>query len=77
MSGSFESVRWNARVHRLDLGLYSHPKESQEMESEPLLTPMEKSPLPEAQRRVEPTMLHHTVQSNTLLTELFWPFKQM
>ena len=26
MSGSFESVRWNARVHRLDLGLYSHPK---------------------------------------------------
>ena len=27
MSGSFESVRWNARVHRLDLGLYSHPKE--------------------------------------------------
>ena len=27
MSGSFESVRWNARVHRLDVGLYSHPKE--------------------------------------------------
>ena len=27
MSGSFESVRWNASVHRLDLGLYSHPKE--------------------------------------------------
>ena len=27
MSGSFESVRWNACVHRLDLGLYSHPKE--------------------------------------------------
>ena len=26
MSGSFESVRWNACVHRLDLGLYSHPK---------------------------------------------------
>ena len=26
-SGSFESVRWNACVHRLDLGLYSHPKE--------------------------------------------------
>ena len=23
---SFESVRWNACVHRLDLGLYSHPK---------------------------------------------------
>ena len=27
MSGSFESVRWNVRVHRLDLGLHSHPKE--------------------------------------------------
>ena len=27
MSGSVESVRWNACVHRLDLSLYSHPKE--------------------------------------------------
>ena len=27
MSGSFESVRWNACMHRLDLGLYSHPTE--------------------------------------------------
>ena len=27
MSGSFEPVRCNACVHRLDLGLYSHPKE--------------------------------------------------
>ena len=27
MSGSFWSVQWNACVHRLDLGLYSHPKE--------------------------------------------------
>ena len=27
MSGYFESVQWNACVHRLDLGLYSHPKE--------------------------------------------------
>ena len=27
MSGSFESVRWYADVHRLDLGLYCHPKE--------------------------------------------------
>ena len=26
-SGSFESVRCNACMHRLDLGLYSHPKE--------------------------------------------------
>ena len=27
MSGSFESVRWNARVHWSDLGLFSHPSE--------------------------------------------------
>ena len=27
MLGSFESVRWNACVHRLGLDLYSHPKE--------------------------------------------------
>ena len=44
MSGSFESVRWNACVHRLDLGLYSHPKEFWGMESEPMLTPWAKIP---------------------------------
>ena len=27
MSGSFESVRWKACLHRLDLGLYSYLKE--------------------------------------------------
>ena len=26
MSGSFETLRWNTCVHRLDLGLYSHSK---------------------------------------------------
>ena len=26
-TGSFESVRWNVCVHRLDLGIYSQPKE--------------------------------------------------
>ena len=45
-SGSFESMRWNACLHRLDLGLYSHPKEFWGMEFEPMLTPREKSPLP-------------------------------
>ena len=34
-------------MHRLDLGLHSHPKEFFGMEFEPLLTPREKSPLPE------------------------------
>ena len=58
----FESMQWNACVHRLDLGLYSHPKEFQGMESEPMLTPREKSPLPEAHRWVEPVTLHHTGQ---------------
>ena len=47
MSGSFERVRWYAHVHRLDLSLYSHPKEFGGMESEPMLAPREKSPLPE------------------------------
>ena len=27
MSGSFASVQWNACVHRLNLSLYSHPKD--------------------------------------------------
>ena len=27
MSGSLKSVRWDAYVHRLDLGLYCYPKE--------------------------------------------------
>ena len=27
VAGSFESVQWNVCVHRLDLGLSSHPKE--------------------------------------------------
>ena len=48
MPGSFQSVPWNACVHRLDLGLYSHPKEFLgEVESKPMLTPREKSHQPE------------------------------
>ena len=43
MSGSSESVRWNACVHRLDLGLYSHPKEFLG-NGEPMLTPKGKIP---------------------------------
>ena len=62
MSGSFQSVPWNACVHRIDLSLYSHPKEFWGMESEPKLTPREKSPLMEADRRVEPAQLRHTGQ---------------
>ena len=42
MSRSFESVRWNACVHRLDLGLYSH---TEEFWRNGVRTPREKSPL--------------------------------
>ena len=38
------SVRWNVCVHRLDLGLFSHPKAFKVMESEPTLTPRGKIP---------------------------------
>ena len=62
MSGSCKSVRWNACVHRLDLRLHPHPKEFQGMESEPVLTPREISPLLEAQRRIEQVMLHQAGQ---------------
>ena len=56
MSGSFESVRWNACVHRLDLGLYSHTKEFVENG----VRTQGKNPLCwKTLRRVEPAMLHH------------------
>ena len=69
MSGSFESVRWNTCAHRLDLGLYSHPKEFWGTESEAMLTPREKSPLPEAQRTIEPVTLHHVGQPAQYTTD--------
>ena len=61
LPGSFESMRWNAYLHRLDLGLYSHLKEvfggvffgggrGGGVESElmlTMLTPRGKSTLPE------------------------------
>ena len=52
MSGSLESVRLNACVHRPDLGLYSHPKEFWE-NGVRNITPREKSRLSEAERRVK------------------------
>ena len=40
MSGSLESVRWNACMRKLEFGLHSRLKEILGgMESEPLLTP--------------------------------------
>ena len=44
LSGSFESVRWNVLVHRLDLDLCSHPKEFfREWSQNPCELPREKS----------------------------------
>ena len=63
MSGSFESVQWNVCVHRLDYTLIR--KSFKGMKSEPLLTPMEKSPTSEKkspQRRIEPSTLHQAGQ---------------
>ena len=62
MSGSLESMPWNACSHKLDLSLYSHPEEFGGIKSETRSTPREKSSLPEAQRRAEPMLLHHAGQ---------------
>ena len=74
MSGSFESVRWKACVYRLDLNLYPHPKEvffgggeggrGGGMETEPTLTPKEKSPLPE-KFSSEEDQTHNAASSRT------------
>ena len=72
-SGSFESVRWNACAHRLDLGLYSHPKEFwgngvwTHVNSKGKIPSTEKC----AQRSIEPTALWQRAQA--LPTELFRP----
>ena len=62
MSGSFDSMRWNACMLRLDFGSYSHPKSFWGKESEPILTPKEKNALPEAQWRIKPILLHQAGQ---------------
>ena len=72
-SGSFESVRWNACVHRLDLGLYSHPKEFwgngvwTHVNSKGKIPSTGKCP----QRSIEPATLWQRAQA--LPTELFRP----
>ena len=55
MSGSFESMRWNACVHTLDLGLYSHPKEFLGNGVRTHVNLFWKS---SPQGRIEPTTLH-------------------
>ena len=71
MSGSFESVRWNACLHRLDLGLYTHPKGFGGGKREggvrtyvhckgknPLYCKKKKKKKKSPQRRIEPATLH-------------------
>ena len=75
MSGSFESVRWNACVYRLDLGLYSHPKEFGGMWSHNPYLLQGKNPLYQEnspQRCIEPTTLHNARKRAQHTTELFW-----
>ena len=43
------------------------------MESDTMLTPRGKSPLPEAQRRVEPAMMHHAGQRAQHTTDWAMP----
>ena len=44
MPGSFDFMGWNACAYKLDLGLYSHPKElGNGVKSKPMVTPREKS----------------------------------
>ena len=69
MSGSFESMPWDTYVHRLDLGLYSHPKH---FLGNGVRTPCQlqgkNSPQPEAQRRIKSAPLHHTGQQAQHIT---------
>ena len=64
-SGSFESVRWNACMHRLDLGLYSYPKDfwgnevRTHVNSKGKITSTGKN---SPQGRIEPTTLHQAGQ---------------
>ena len=74
MSAFLESVRWNACMHRLDLGLYSHPKEFLGSGVRTHVNSKKRSPLSEAHRRVGPATLHHAGhRANTLPIELFRP----
>ena len=71
-------MRWNACVHRLDLGLYSHPKEFWGNEVRTHFNSKGKIPSTgkknSPQRRIEPTTLHPAGQRAQHTTnELFRP----
>ena len=62
MSGSFESVRWNACVHTLDLGLYSHPEEFLGNEVRNHVNSKSKIPSTGGSEEAQPATLHHAGQ---------------
>ena len=77
MSGSFQSVLWNACVHRLDIGLYSHLKEFLGNGVRTHVDSKGKNPRcwkNSPQGKIIPTMLHQAGQRAQHTTnELFWP----
>ena len=62
MSGSFEFEQWNACVHRLDLGLYSHLKELWWKRARNHVKSNWKIPSTRGSEEVRSAMLHHTGQ---------------
>ena len=67
MSGLFECVRWNACVHKLDLGLYSHPREFLGNGVRTHVNSMGKFSLygkNSPQRTIEPMPLHHAATAS-------------
>ena len=77
MSGSLESVRWNASVQRLDFGLFSHSNEFGGVRTHV----NSKGKIPSTgknspQRRIEPKTLHQAGQrAQDTTNELFRPPK--
>ena len=71
MSGSFESVRWNACVHRLHLSLHSH---SEEFWGKGVRTHVNSKGERRGSEQVEPATRHQAGQwTHTLPTELVRP----
>ena len=73
-SGSFESERWNACVHRLDLGLYSHPKEFLESGVRTHVNCKGKIPSTGRSWTIKRTMLHLELELCIGETFNMWPF---
>ena len=74
MSGSFKSVRWNKCVHRLDLGLYSNPKEFWGNGARNHVSSKGKIPSTGGSEEVR-TRDTQDSESNTLPTEIFQPYQ--